>query len=254
MMKVLIIEDEVQAAQHLERLLNVLEPNLQVLDKLDTVKRSVQWLKSNPPPDVIFMDIQLADGISFSIFEQTNVTVPVIFTTAYDAYALKAFKVNSVDYILKPVDETELALALKKFKTLMGNSNTSQAILNNIQDAVKLLTRKYKSRFVVKVGEHLRTIETETIQYFYSQEKATFCVTADGRNHILDFTLEQLEDMTDPDVFFRINRKYLIAAKSVSDIISYTNSRLKLVIGTSSDNDIIVARERVQDFKKWLDR
>jgi DNA-binding LytR/AlgR family response regulator len=253
-MKVLIIEDEVQAAQHLERLLNLLEPNLQVLDKLDTVKRSVQWLTSNAPPDVIFMDIQLADGISFSIFEQTNVTAPVIFTTAYDAYALKAFKVNSVDYILKPVDETELRLALKKFKTLMGNSNASQAVLTNIQDAVKLLTRKYKSRFVVKVGEHLRTIETENIQYFYSQEKATFCVTADGRNHILDFTLEQLEDMTDPDVFFRINRKYLIAAKSVSDIISYTNSRLKLVIGTSSDNDIIVARERVQDFKKWLDQ
>lgn len=253
-MKVLIIEDEVQAAQHLRRLLKSLEPDWQILDNLDTIKRSVQWLQRNEAPDIIFMDIQLADGISFSIFEQVVVKAPVIFTTAYDAYALKAFKVNSVDYILKPVDESELALALQKFKTWSGNANAAQATLNHIQDAVKLLTRKYKSRFVVKVGEHLRTIETVAIQYFYSQEKITFCVTADGRKHILDFTLEQLEEMTDPEEFFRVNRKYLISTKAISDIISYTNSRLKLVIPSSQDNDIIVARERVQDFKRWLDR
>lgn len=127
-------------------------------------------------------------------------------------------------------------------------------MLNNIEEAVKLLTRKYKSRFVVKVGEHLRTIETDNVHFFYSHEKVTFCVTSDGRKHILDFTMEQLEEMTDPEVFFRINRKYLISAKAVSDIISYTNSRLKLVISTSKDTDIIVARERVQDFRNWLDR
>lgn len=253
-MRVLIIEDEAQAAQHLERLLTLLAPNLLVLDKLDTVKRSVQWLKNNKAPDVIFMDIQLADGISFSIFEQTDVKVPVIFTTAYDAYALKAFKVNSVDYILKPVDKAELGAALDKFRAMTGNAETSRTMLNNIEEAVKLLTRKYKSRFVVKVGEHLRTIETDNVHFFYSHEKVTFCVTSDGRKHILDFTMEQLEEMTDPEVFFRINRKYLISAKAVSDIISYTNSRLKLVISTSKDTDIIVARERVQDFRNWLDR
>jgi DNA-binding LytR/AlgR family response regulator len=253
-MNILIIEDEQQAAQRLETLVNSLMPNVNVLDKLDTVKRAVDWFSTHQHPDLVFMDIQLADGISFMIFEQCEVRSPVIFTTAYDEYALKAFKVNSIDYILKPVDKEELQAALKKFKELTTRPDSQVTIMTNINEAVKMLTRKFKSRFMVKVGEHLRTIEINDVYYFFSQEKTTFCVTREGRNIILDYTLEQLEEMLDPEKYYRINRKYLISSESIQDIISYTNSRLKLILKASTDNDIIVARERVQDFKTWLDR
>lgn len=251
-MNVLIIEDEPQAAQQLERLIAWIEPAAQVLAKLDTVKRSVQWLRENPPPALIFMDVQLADGISFSIFEQCAVSAPIIFTTAYDAYALKAFKVNSLDYLLKPVDKDELAAAIDKFKA--QNRPGDAGLLRSIEQTMQMLTRRYKARFVIKVGEHLRTVETDQIGYLYSQEKTTFCVTADGRHHVLDHSLEQLEDMLDPTRFFRINRKYFVASAAIVDIIQYTNSRLRLVLKGSADKDVIVARERVQEFKRWLDR
>ncbi len=253
-MNVIIIEDEEQAAQRLETLVKSIVPEVKVWAKLDTVKGAVEWFAGNPQPDLIFMDIQLADGISFLIFEQCEVKSPVIFTTAYDEYALKAFKVNSIDYILKPVDKNELESAVKKFKGLTMSSQSQSTLMANIGEAVKMLTRKYKSRFVVKVGEHLRTIEITDVQYFYSQDKTTFCVTREGRNIILDYTLEQLEEMLDPEKFYRINRKYLVCSDAIQDIISYTNSRLKLLLKASSDTDIIVARERVQEFKTWLDR
>jgi DNA-binding LytR/AlgR family response regulator len=254
-MKVLIIEDEPHAAQRLQALAMELIPGVEVVAKIDTVKKAVQWLKANQPPELIFMDIQLADGLSFQIFEQHSINSPVIFTTAYDEYALKAFKVNSIDYILKPVDKDELQSALIKLKNLSGQTGVTQKdLLGNISQAVEMLLKKYKTRFVVKVGEHLRTIEVNSIRYFFSQEKTTFCVTDDNRNHILDYTLEQLEEMVDPEEFFRISRKYLVRSSAIQDIISYTNSRLKLVLKGSQDNDIIVARERVQEFKTWLDR
>jgi DNA-binding LytR/AlgR family response regulator len=252
-MNVLIVEDEPQAAQRLETLVKSIEPSVTIVNKIDTVKRAVQWLQNNPAPDLIFMDIQLADGISFMIFEQCTIKSPVIFTTAYDEYALKAFKVNSIDYILKPVDKDELAAAFVKFKTLTRQEPDTKSLLNNIEQTIQMLTKKHKSRFVIKVGEHLKTVEVENILYFYSQDKTTFCCTSDNRNLILDYTLEQLEEMLDPARFFRINRKYCIAANAIQDIISHTNSRLKLVLKGSQDNDIIVARERVQEFKDWLD-
>lgn len=253
-MKILIIEDEPQAAKRLETLVHELLPSAHVLDKIDSVKKSVQWFKNNPPPDLALMDIQLADGISFQIFEQCEVKSPVIFTTAYDEYALKAFKVNSIDYILKPVDKNDLQAALKKLETLTNSADGTKKLLNSIGEVVQRLSKKYKERFVIKVGEHLRTIEVKDILYFHSQDKATFCCTADNRNHILDFTLEQLEDMIDPLAYFRVNRKYFVRAEAIQDIISYTNSRLRLVLKNSTDNDVIVARERVQEFKQWLDR
>lgn len=252
-MDILIVEDEPHAAQRLQMLTTELIPDANILASIDTVKKAVQWLKSNKP-ELIFMDIQLADGLSFQIFEQVQIDSPVIFTTAYDEYALRAFKVNSIDYILKPVDKEELNNALQKLRTLSGNRVQQGDILGNIAQALELMQKRYKTRFVVKVGEHLRTIDVETILYFFSQDKTTFCVTDDNRNHILDYTLEQLEDMLDPEMFFRINRKYLVRSSAIKDIISYTNSRLKLVLKGSTDNDIIVARERVQQFKEWLDR
>lgn len=254
-MKILIIEDEPHAAQRLQTLATEVIPNAEFLGRIDTVKKAVQWLQSNPTPELIFMDIQLADGLSFQIFEQHQILSPVIFTTAYDEYALKAFKVNSIDYILKPVDKVELQAALTKLKNLAAQHGINQKdVLANIGQAVEMLLKKYKTRFVVKVGEHLRTIEVSSIRYFFSQEKTTFCVSEDNRNQILDYTLEQLEEMVDPAEFYRINRKYLVRSNAIQDIISYTNSRLRLVLKGSQDNDIIVARERVQDFKTWLDR
>ncbi len=252
-MNLLIIEDEPQAAQRIEKLIKAINPSAVILGKLDSVKNSVSWLKANPAPDLILMDIQLADGISFSIFDQCEVKSPVIFTTAYDEYALKAFKVNSIDYILKPIDEQELRIALNKFQSL--NSTTQpDKILESIGHAVQMLTKKYKERFIVKVGEHLKSIEIEEILFLFSLEKTTFAQTKDGRKHILDFTLDQLENLLNPENYFRINRKYIISAKSIQDMISYSNSRLKLALKTWDDDDVIVARERVQEFKDWLDR
>jgi DNA-binding LytR/AlgR family response regulator len=252
-MKILIIEDEPQAAQRIEKLVLSLIPEAVILQKIDTVKKAVLWFKENPPPDLTLMDIQLADGISFQIFEQVDIKSPIIFTTAYDEYALKAFKVNSIDYILKPVDKDELGKALQKLRAFAGQEDSKQ-VLENISQAVQMLMKKYKSRFVIKVGEHLKTIDVSEIRYFYSQDKATFCVTNEQRNFVLDYTLEQLEEMVSPENFFRINRKYFISANAIQDIIHYTNSRLRLVLKASTDNDIIVARERVQEFKDWLDR
>lgn len=255
-MNVLIVEDEPLAAQRLETLVKELIPGVTVVDKIDSVKKSVQWLKKNAQPDLILLDIQLADGISFQIFEQHEVKSPVIFTTAYDEYALKAFKVNSIDYILKPVDKSELSQALRKLEGLkVSQSQPSQEdLMKNITQAMSMLTKKYKERFVIKVGEHLKTIDVKNILYFYSLDKTTFCHTMENRNHILDFTLEQLEALVDPSEYFRVNRKYLVRGDSLQDIISYTNSRLKLVLKNSQDNDVIVARERVQDFRTWLYR
>jgi len=253
-MNVLIIEDEPLAVQRLEALVVDIQPDAVILARIDSVKKSVQWFKSNPTPDLVLMDIQLADGVSFQIFEQCEVKSPVIFTTAYDEYALKAFKVNSIDYILKPVDKTDLANGLRKLESLKGTQPSQQQLMQNITQAMQMLTRKYKERFVIKVGEHLKTLETKNVLYFFSQEKTTFGHAIEDRNFILDYTLEQLETLVDPAEYFRVNRKYLVRGDSILDIISYTNSRLRLVLRDSPDNDIIVARERVQDFRLWLDR
>lgn len=253
-MKVLIIEDELQAAKRMESLVTELIPDARILATLDTVKRSVAWFKSNPTPDLVLMDIQLADGISFQIFDHHPISAPIIFTTAYDAYALKAFKVNSIDYILKPVDKAELQTALEKLKARSKTDTDTARMMMNIGEAVEMLTRKYKTRFVTKVGEHLKTIDVNSVLYFYSQDKATFCVTDDNRHLILDFTMEQVSDMLNPQDFFRVNRKYLIGSSAIQDIIHYTNSRLKVIVQGAQDQDIIVAREKVQEFRDWLDQ
>jgi len=252
-MRVLIIEDEPQAAARLTSLVQELQPSWSIVATLDSVKRSVVWLKQNAC-DLILMDIQLADGLSFEVFDQVEVKTPVIFTTAYNEYALKAFKVNSIDYLLKPIDKDELVMALKKYSSLTGKLPVQDKMIESIGLAMQMLTKKYKERFVIKVGEHLKSIEVGEILFFFSLEKTTFAQTADGRKHILDFTLDQLDGLLDLDRFFRINRKYMVSVHAIKDMITYTNSRLKLILKTSDDDDVIVARERVQDFKNWLDR
>jgi DNA-binding LytR/AlgR family response regulator len=200
------------------------------------------------------MDIQLADGLSFEIFDKVDVKAPVIFTTAYNEYALKAFKVNSIDYILKPVDKDELSVAFKKYQHLSAQPLAPAKMMESIGYAMQMLTKKYKERFVIKVGEHLKSVEVKEILFFFSLEKTTFAQTKDGRKHILDFTLDQLEGLLNPAQFFKINRKYIVCVASIQDMISHVNSRLKLVLKTSDDADVIVARERVQEFKEWLDK
>lgn len=252
-MNILIVEDEPAAASRLSKILKDLRPNVKIVGSIDSVKGAVKWLGENPSPELIFMDIQLADGLSFEIFDKVEIKVPVIFTTAYNEYALKAFKVNSIDYILKPLDKDEVAAAFKKYENLTGQSQSPNKMIESIGAAMQMLTRRYKERFVIKVGEHLRSVEVSDVLYFYSLEKTSFAVTSDGRKHVLDFTLDQLAELVDPTKFFRINRKYVVSVASIKDMISHTNSRLKLLLKSSDDDDVIVARERVQEFKDWLD-
>jgi DNA-binding LytR/AlgR family response regulator len=254
-MKVLIVEDEAMAARRLNSLLEQLEPGIEVVARLDSVKRVVKWLNENDTPDLIFFDIQLADGISFEVFEKTEVKSPVIFTTAFDEYAIQAFKVNSIDYLLKPIDPEELENALIKYRERTIPSAPQPAFdMSMIQKAMEMMTKQHKERFVVKIGEHIRTVATIETAYFFSQDKATFLQTIEKNRYIIDYTLEQLEQLVDPDRFFRINRKYLVSLDAVKDIVTYSNSRLRLILKHSDEMDAIVSRDKVQDFKKWLDR
>lgn len=246
----LIVEDEKPSARRLCRMLE--KQQLHVLEMLHSVKESVDWFEENKHPDLIFLDIQLSDGLSFEIFEKIKeLKSAIIFTTAYDEYALKAFKLNSVDYLLKPIDEEELVNAIEKYK-----KQTFQSPIN-LNDLQQILTGKnspntYKKRFSTKVGQHLKFFSTEEIACFFSENKGTYLRTMEGRNYLLETTMENLENDLSPEHFFRVNRKYLINLSAVQDIISYTNSRLKLKLKKHDDEAIIVSRERVKGFKKWL--
>ncbi|UXP31209.1 LytTR family DNA-binding domain-containing protein [Reichenbachiella agarivorans] len=250
-MNVLIVEDEGIAADRLARLLGELQPDLRVLEVLDTVKSAVAWLRSNQSPDLLFFDIHLADGSSFEIFEQISVSCPVIFTTAYDQYAIKAFEVNSIDYLLKPIEVEKLERALLKYDALQNAS--PQIDLSQLQQMLGQPLKSYKERFVVKVGEHIKAIQTEAIACLYSVEGSTYLQTEEGKKFIIDFTLDQLADLLDPSVFFRINRKYIVKISAIQDIVTYSNSRLKIVLPSLDHNELIVSRERVGEFKSWLD-
>jgi DNA-binding LytR/AlgR family response regulator len=249
-MNCLIVEDEKVAAVRLSGLVNKYDPTIDILGIVQSVKNAVQWINTNQSPDLIFMDIQLGDGLSFEIFEQTIVKAPVIFTTAYDEYALKAFKVNSIDYLLKPVDFNELKNAIDKFK----NSTLPKEIPLQVFDTIlHSLTKNYKNKFVIKVGEHIKVFSTEEIQCFYSMEKSTFLQNIAGRDYAISYSLDQLEDLLDPSRFFRINRKFIVSSLAISDIIHYSNCRLLVKLHSNKSDELIVSREKVQDFTKWLE-
>ncbi|MCC9165232.1 LytR/AlgR family response regulator transcription factor [Pontibacter harenae] len=255
-MRIFIVEDEKLAADRLAKMLLQLESTAEVVATAPSVRKAVELLKLKPQLDLIFMDIQLADGLSFEIFEQVPVEVPIVFTTAYDAYAIKAFKVNSIDYLLKPIDEDELAAALEKFRKLNRQSTAATPQLGALEQAMQLLndSKNYKSRFIVKVGDHLHTIPIEDVDYFYSFEKATFLQCSSGKRFAIDYIMEQLEQLVDPQHFFRVNRGYLISLKAIKDIVAWSNSRLKLELRQAAKEDVVVSREKVQAFKAWLDR
>lgn len=251
-MNVIIIEDEKPSARRLQRLLQQLDLKAEVM--LHSVEESIAWFQNHPHPDLIFLDIQLSDGLSFEIFENVKIKSAIIFTTAYDEYALQAFKLNSIDYLLKPIDTDELTTAVNKYQE---RSAQPQNITLDFSDIKKLLTnpldREYKKRFSVKVGQHLKLINTSGIECFYSENKGTYLHTSHGRNYLIDTTLDQLENELDPKTFFRINRKFFININAIKDMLSYSNSRLQIKLNSYNEQDIIVARERVKDFKMWLE-
>ncbi|MEW2922457.1 LytTR family DNA-binding domain-containing protein [Muricauda sp. ANG21] len=251
-MNVIIIEDEKPAARRLSRLLA--ELGVEVSTMLHSVDESIEWFQNNPQPDLIFLDIQLSDGLSFEIFDVVDVKSAIIFTTAFDEYALQAFKLNSIDYLLKPIDDEDLEKAVKKYRNFKPENQKISVDFNDIKKLLAdPLDREYKKRFTVKVGQHLKIVNADDVECFYSENKGTYAATSEGRNYLLDTTLEQLEEELSPKVFFRVSRKYFVNVSHINDIISYTNSRLQIKMKRYNEQEIIVSRERVKDFKLWLE-
>ena len=249
-MDVIIIEDERRAANMLERLIEEADPSMTIVAKLESVRESVEFLRKNRDISLIFSDIQLGDGLSFEIFEKIELTCPIIFTTAYDQYAIRAFKANGIDYLLKPVKSENLENAIIKFKQF-----SKPAPITDITAIANLLLERkseYKTRFMIKVGEKIKVIPVEDIPAFYSMEKATFIFTSNQRNYIIDYSLDQLQSLLNPERFFRINRKYIVSLNYIDEIFTWSNSRLKIKIPGLEEENIIVARDRTREFKEWL--
>lgn len=251
-MRVLIVEDEVGAANRLQKMLLNIRPDYSVLGHLESISETVKYLESTPPPDLVFLDIHLGDGLSFNIFRKVRLESPIIFTTAFDKYTLQAFKVNSIDYLLKPLEEEALVQAIEKFESLYPRVNIFSAQLAS--QLMKSLDKKqFKHRFLAKSGKTLSYLETDNVCYFYSEDGVVFVKNLQGQRYIVDGTLDQMEGKLDPDQFFRINRKIIVHIKAIEQIRPYLNSRLHLQCTENSDMDLIVSRDRVSSFKKWLD-
>lgn len=251
-MKVLIIEDESINASRLKRLLEELEPAVELLGILETVADSIQYLRSNPMPDLITMDIRLADGISFSIFDAVQITCPIIFTTAYDEYAVRAFKVNSIDYLMKPIEKQELKNALKKYKSL-PKVGIDHDIANVLKDLVN--KRVFRLRFLVSYRDGYKSIEVSDIDFIYSEFKTTHLfLKSIGSPIPIPQTMEELEQELDPEVFFRANRQFFIRAESIKSISNYFNAKLKVVLKNDGEKEVIISREKAPFFKQWMDR
>ncbi|MBL7814417.1 MAG: response regulator transcription factor [Saprospiraceae bacterium] len=247
-MKVLIIEDEQPAALQLKKMLTQADPSVSIIEVIDSVEAAVKWLKVFPTPDAIFMDIQIADGLSFDIFNHVNVVSPVVFTTAFDQYAVKAFKVNAIDYLLKPIDEDELTETLDKLRKKIASPLPFD--FKNLQQVFS--KKDYKQRFLIKNGQNLTPVDVSDIAYFFSEEGLNQFFVFSNRKHIVEHTLDELETMLDPKDFFRINRKIIVNVKAIQKISPHFNSRLKLNLTPQYRDEILVARERVADFKAWL--
>ena len=251
-MTVIIIEDEKPAARRLNRML--LGLGIDAKTMLHSVEESLNWLQNNEHPDLIFLDIQLSDGLSFEIFEEIDVNSAIIFTTAYDEYALKAFKLNSIDYLLKPLDEDELKFAVDMFKEKQPEQTNVQLNIDAIRKLlINPMDRKFKKRLTIRVGQHIKIINIDAVECFYSENKSTYIHTSENRNHLLDSSLEYWQEQLNPEHFFRVNRTYIVQINAIKDIIAYSNSRLKLILNSYNETEIIVSRERVKDFKSWID-
>jgi DNA-binding LytR/AlgR family response regulator len=253
MMTVVIIEDEILAAERLQTLIKNYDANIQIVACLESIDEAVAWLQTKPMPDLLFVDIHLSDGHSFEIFKKVHVAKPIIFTTAFDNYAIDAFQLFSIDYILKPVTEEALATAINKYKNI--HSSLTVPSYNLLSDQVKEnFTARFKNRFLAKVGQRSFFLHATEVAYFFADNKVVYLVDKEGNRFIINFTLEKLEPLLDPHDFFRINRKMIVQANAIDQIKPYFNNRLKLILkGIKTDEDIVISRERVADFKDWAD-
>lgn len=250
-MNILIIEDEILAAQKLSRTLKEIMPDIEISGIIPSVEKAVNFLINPSSVELIFMDIQLEDGICFEIFKKTTVNIPIIFTTAFDEYTLKAFKQNSIDYLLKPIKKDELKSAIDKYKNIHHKVSiqTLQKAINDLNPNV------YKERFLIKVGEHYKSIDIKSISYFFIKQSYTFLNSEDNRSYGIDYSLDKIENLINPKDFFRVNRNFIIRYNAIENILVYSSSRLKIEIkGNKDTEEIIVSRERVNDFKEWMDR
>lgn len=255
MIKALIIEDENLAVDYLKTAIKQTHRDIEIVGSIDSVKNAVAWFNNNPHPDLIFLDVQLSDGLSFEIFSYVNVSCPIIFTTAYEGYAIKAFKVNSVDYLLKPIRIEDLSKAIDKFlnQTKSNNEKQIKDLQIKVDQLSRMISNQYKTRFIVNAGLHIRTIETQRINCFYSMEKCIFLQDENGKSYDINFSLEQLEGLLDPKRFFRVSRQYIINIDAIKDIVAYSGRRFKLKLNNSTD-EVLVSRAKMNEFKIWLDR
>lgn len=252
-MQVLIVEDEVAAARQLEKQLKRLRPGAIILGVMESISDVVEWLQNNPEPDLILMDIQLSDGSSFEIFRQTSVKAPVIFTTAYNEYAIKAFKVNSVDYLLKPIDDGELKDALDKYDSLQKQTSALPDALQKMLQNLHAPAR-YRERLMIKTHDGLKSLETKQIAYIKALDKLLYIYTFSGQVHIQDESLEELENTLDPDAFFRINRKYITHIDAFEKILTLTNGKIRVELKHCKDDDIFLSQSKAASFKVWLNK
>ncbi|XVJ67622.1 MAG: response regulator transcription factor [Lacibacter sp.] len=252
MIRILMLEDEEPAAKRLQKLLKETGEEMEVLAVLDSIAAARKWLQQNPPPDLMLVGIHLADGNSLQLFKEMSIPSPLIFTTAYDEYALQAFKLNSIDYLLKPVKKEELYQALDKFKRQKSKEQPALNITKLLEAMQQPAADRYRDRFVIRYGEHIKTIETKDAAYFYTEARANFMVTADGKRFVIDFNLDQLEQMLNPKLFFRINRQFIVALQAIDEMTAWTKARVLIKLKPPSKHETIVSTERSPEFKKWL--
>ena len=252
-MNVVLIEDEDRTARQLERLLKKYDPTIHILARLPSVNDTVAWFKEHPVPDLAFMDIHLEDGLVFKVFDQLQLTLPIIFTTAYDEYMLKAFKVNSIDYLLKPVDSDELAAALDKFKAVRNQPATPD-LSGLLQLLQKPQSASFRERFMISIGTKIHSVEVADIAFFFTEEKATFLVNKTGQFMPLEYSLDQLMGLLNPNQFFRVNRQFLIARSAIQAINAYSAGKLKLNLTPTAREEVFVSLSRMTEFKDWLGR
>ncbi len=258
-MKVLIIEDEPFAQQELKRLLAQLNIEIQILEMIDTIEDAVEWLKSNPVPDLIFLDIQLADGLSFEIFKQIKIEAPVIFTTAFDEYAIQAFRLNSIDYLLKPIKINDLKNAMAKYEAMKKQFAPPETISlgitpQQLQSLLQLGKHEYKSRFVARFGDQIKYVPVAEVAYFFAEDNVVFMVTTKNARYIIEHSIEELEGLVDPKDFFRVNRGFLAHINSINKVYKYLNSRLKIELKPETEKEVLISRARVSAFIEWMER
>lgn len=250
-MQIVIVEDERLAAEKLQSQLLEILPEANILCMIESVEDAVNWFSANEAPDLVFMDIQLDDGISFEIFQEVKIDAPVIFTTAYDQYAIQAFKVNSVDYLLKPIEKEALQTSISKFKKIYAGN---QSFEEKVKQVIEQVAKKYKSRFFIKIGQRFQSVPVNEICCFFVEERSTFLKTQKGKTYDLDESLDRLQLKVDPEQFFRVNRNFLVNINCISEMVSYSTNRLKLVLCEAPDSDVIVSRDKVSEFKRWMDK